>query len=141
MDKISKETRSRNMSAIKGKNTTPEITVRKILYSMGYRYRLNVKDLPGKPDIVLKKHNTVIFIHGCFWHQHKGCKYATTPKSNQVFWKEKLMRNAERDENNINKLKLLGYNILIIWECEVWDKSTKEIKFNSIKNKLDSVLN
>ena len=90
MDKISKEARSRNMSKITGKNTKPELIVRKKLYEMGYRYRLNVKDLPGKPDIVLRKLKKVIFVHGCFWHRHAGCKFSTIPKTNTDFWHDKF---------------------------------------------------
>jgi len=89
------------MAAVKGKDTKPEIAVRKLLHSLGYRYRLHKKDLPGSPDIFLKKYNTVIYVHGCFWHQHKGCKYATVPKSNVAFWTEKLERNVRRDRKNI----------------------------------------
>jgi DNA mismatch endonuclease (patch repair protein) len=119
MDKISKETRSRNMAAIKSENTTSELAVRKILFSLGYRYRLHKKELPGKPDIYIKSCNTVVFVNGCFWHQHSNCRFATMPKSNRKFWNSKLKRNIERDKINIRDLKKLGYKVIIIWECEV----------------------
>jgi len=135
MDTITKEVRSRNMAAIKGKNTKPELFVRRLLYSNGYRYRLHRNNLPGKPDILLKKHNTVIFVHGCFWHQHPGCKYASKPKSNIKFWRKKLGLNVKRDGENIRKLKEIGYNVLIIWECETDNKNKDELM-----NKITRVL-
>jgi len=134
MDRVTKEVRSRNMVAIKSTNTKPEIFVRKVLYSGGYRYRLFSKDLPGKPDIVLNKYRTVIFINGCFWHQHEGCKQATRPKSNKRFWSQKLKRNCERDSEQYAKLEELGYKVVVIWECEISlaDKSGS----NKLKDKL-----
>jgi len=130
MDTVSKEVRSRNMSAIRSKNTNPETVVRSLLFALGYRYRLHKKDLPGKPDIILKKHNTVIFVHGCFWHQHKECKRANIPKSNKKYWIPKLERNAERDKINKRELNRLGWNVITIWECETKDsgKITAELK-------------
>jgi len=130
MDTVSKEVRSRNMSAIRSKNTNPETVVRSLLFALGYRYRLHRKDLPGKPDIILKKHNTVIFVHGCFWHQHKECKRANIPKSNKKYWIPKLERNAERDKINKRELNKLGWNVITIWECETKDsgKITAELK-------------
>ncbi len=130
MDTVSKEVRSRNMSAIRSKNTNPETVVRSLLFALGYRYRLHRKDLPGKPDIILKKHNTVIFVHGCFWHQHKECKRANIPKSNKKYWIPKLERNAERDKINKRELNRLGWNVITIWECETKDsgKITAELK-------------
>ena len=130
MDTVSKEVRSRNMSAIRSKNTNPETVVRSLLFALGYRYRLHKKDLPGKPDIILKKHNTVIFVHGCFWHQHKECKRANIPKSNKKYWIPKLERNAERDKINKRELNKLGWNVITIWECETKDsgKITAELK-------------
>ena len=112
------EQRSRNMSAIKSKNTKPEIKVRKVLHSMGYRFRLHSKDLPGSPDIVLPKYKTVIFVHGCFWHRHQNCKYASTPKTRQEFWNKKFNDNILRDKKNLEILSSLGWKIIIIWECE-----------------------
>ena len=112
------EQRSRNMSAIKSKNTKPEIKVRKVLHSMGYRFRLHSKDLPGSPDIVLPKYKTVIFVHGCFWHRHKNCKYASTPKTRQEFWNKKFKTNIERDLEIQDKIKNLDWRSVVIWECE-----------------------
>ena len=117
------EQRSRNMSAIKSKNTKPEIKVRKILHSMGYRFRLHRKDLPGSPDIVLPKYKTVIFVHGCFWHRHQNCKYASNPKTRREFWEKKFKENIERDKKTQEKLKNLGWKTNIVWECEIKDKN------------------
>jgi DNA mismatch endonuclease (patch repair protein) len=119
MDIISKEKRSWNMSRIRSKDTKPEMIVRSLLHRMGYRFRLHVKDLPGKPDIVLPKYKTVIFVHGCFWHQHKNCKYAYKPQSRINFWEEKLSSNADRDKKIHSELKTLGWNVIVIWECEL----------------------
>ena len=116
------EQRSRNMSAIKSKNTKPEIKVRKVLHSMGYRFRLHSKDLPGSPDIVLPKYKTVIFVHGCFWHRHENCKYASTPKTRQEFWNKKFNENINRDKINQEFLSSKGWKIIIVWECEIKDK-------------------
>jgi DNA mismatch endonuclease (patch repair protein) len=116
------EQRSRNMSAIKSKNTKPEIKVRKVLHSMGYRFRLHSKDLPGSPDIVLPKYKTVIFVHGCFWHRHQNCKYASTPKTRQEFWNKKFNENINRDKINQENLSSKGWKIIIVWECEIKDK-------------------
>ena len=116
------EQRSRNMSAIKSKNTKPEIKVRKVLHSMGYRFRLHSKDLPGSPDIVLPKYKTVIFVHGCFWHRHENCKYASTPKTRQEFWEAKFRENINRDKLNQENLSSKGWKIIVVWECEINDK-------------------
>ena len=113
------EKRSRNMSAIKSKNTKPEIAVRKLLHSLGYRFRLHSKDLPGSPDIVLPKYNTVIFVHGCFWHRHKNCKYASTPKTRKEFWEKKFKSNVKRDLEIQEKIKNIGWKSVVIWECEI----------------------
>ena len=128
------EQRSRNMSAIKSKNTKPEIKVRKILHSMGYRFRLHSKDLPGSPDIVLPKYKTVIFVHGCFWHRHKDCKYATTPKTRQDFWNKKFTTNIERDLEIHEKIKNLNWRSVVIWECE-----TKNME--NLRDKIIDVFN
>ena len=117
-DTVSKEKRSSNMSKIRAKNTVPELAVRSVLHKMGYRFRLHVKDLPGKPDIVLKRHNKVVFVNGCFWHQHLNCRRATMPKSNLSYWKPKLQRNVERFEDAKKLLKSKGWNVYIIWECQ-----------------------
>jgi len=133
MHKVS-EQRSRNMSAIKSKNTKPEIAVRKLLHSMGYRFRLHRKDLPGSPDIVLPKYKTVIFVHGCFWHRHENCKYASIPKTRKEFWESKFKANVKRDKEIQEKIKNIGWKSVVIWECEL--KSTKQIKqkFLELKN-------
>jgi len=109
------------MSRIKAKNTQPEMTVRSMLHRLGYRFRLHRKDLPGNPDIVLPKYRTAIFVHGCFWHRHEGCKYAYEPKSRVNFWENKFTQNMERDINNMNLLKEQGWNVIILWECEIKD--------------------
>lgn len=119
MDKISKEKRSKNMSKIKSHDTSIEIKVRKYLFSQGFRYRKNVKSLPGKPDIVLSKYKTVIFINGCFWHRHPGCKYATTSSSHQEFWQKKFTANVKNDQKNHKLLTESGWNVIVLWECEI----------------------
>lgn len=128
MDTVSKEVRSKNMSAIRSKDTIPELIVRKVLFGMGYRYRLHAKSLPGKPDIVLKKYRTVIFIHGCYWHHHANCKRANWPKSNKEYWIPKIKRNIARDKIHQKNLKKMGWSVIIFWECEVKDiKYVKKI--------------
>ncbi len=119
MDVHNKATRSYNMSRIKGRKTKPEEIVSKYLFSQGFRYRRNVKRLPGTPDIVLKKYKTVIFVNGCFWHMHNGCKYFVWPKDNADFWKEKLLANKERDEKEQKELKELGWKVIVVWECQL----------------------
>jgi DNA mismatch endonuclease (patch repair protein) len=116
-DIVDQATRSRMMSSIKGKNTKPEMTVRRLLHAAGFRYRLHRKDLPGKPDLVLPKYNLVIFVHGCFWHQHQGCHYAYTPASNSEKWKVKLEGNRQRDLIQQQQLLDMGWRVLVIWEC------------------------
>ncbi len=129
------EQRSRNMSAIKSKNTKPEIAVRKLLHSMGYRFRLHKKDLPGSPDIVLPKYKTVIFVHGCFWHRHQNCKYASNPKTRREFWEKKFKENIERDKKTQEKLKNLGWKTNIVWECEVKNREILILKLEEILRK------
>lgn len=107
------------MAQIKNKGTKIEIKVRKHLFSRGFRYRINVKSLPGKPDIVLKKYNTVIFIHGCFWHRHDGCRDATTPKTRTEFWEQKFNANVDNDIKHMQKLQDKNWNVIVIWECEI----------------------
>ncbi len=119
MDKHTPEQRHRNMAAVKGKNTKPEMAIRKLLHAQGYRFRLHRKDLPGKPDIVLPKHKTVIFINGCFWHQHEGCKHAAIPETNREFWETKLNGNKERDQRIRAALESQGWRVLTLWECEI----------------------
>jgi DNA mismatch endonuclease (patch repair protein) len=118
-DVHSKETRSYNMSRIKGKDTKPEMLVRRFLHAQGYRYRLHVKDLPGKPDIVLPKYKTIIFIHGCFWHGHEGCKYYVVPKTRTEWWLKKINGNIANDEKAIAALKEKDWKIFTLWECDL----------------------
>ncbi len=132
-DILSKEKRSWNMSRIKGKDTKPELLVRSLLHRMGYRFRLHRKDLPGKPDIVLPKYNTVIFVHGCFWHRHKDCKYAYNPKSRASFWQNKFKENIERDNKKQAELKKIGWEVIVIWECDL--RKVEELKMK-IKKEL-----
>lgn len=119
IDVVDSATRSRMMAGIRGKDTKPELIVRKYLHSRGFRYRLHVKELPGKPDIVLSKYRAVVFVHGCFWHQHQGCKYATKPKTQREFWNNKLSENIKRDGYSLEALKGLGWRVFVIWECEL----------------------
>ncbi len=118
--------RSRCMAAVKGRDTKPEMIVRKYLFSRGLRYRVNDRKLPGSPDIVLKKYKTVVFIDGCFWHGHEGCKYFHIPKSNELFWRHKIAMNFARDFANTADLKLAGWRVIRIWECEVKTKAKRE---------------
>ncbi|MCS6887012.1 MAG: DNA mismatch endonuclease Vsr [Chloroflexus sp.] len=111
--------RSRVMAKVRGQDTTPERTVRSLIHRMGYRFRLHVKDLPGKPDIVLPRYRKVIFVHGCFWHQHPGCPYAQRPSSNVEYWNRKLDRNVSRDRAHLDQLVYMGWQVLVIWECEL----------------------
>ena len=130
----SKEARSRNMSAIRSKNTKPEIIVRKYLFSNGFRYRVNVSKLPGKPDIVLPKYKTVIFVNGCFWHLHEGCKYFVWPKNNADFWKNKIQGNVERDKRNYETLIAAGWKVVVVWECQL--KHSKEETLENLKKSI-----
>ena len=118
-DLHTKEQRSYNMSRIKGKNTKPEMVVRRFLHAEGFRYRLHDPNLPGKPDIVLPKYKTVIFVHGCFWHGHRGCKLNRLPKKNIGYWLPKIQGNSERDKKHLKKLRSLSYRVIIVWECEL----------------------
>lgn len=117
-DVVDVATRSRMMSGIRGKDTKPELTVRKYLHQQGFRFRLHARHLPGVPDLVLPKYHTVIFVHGCFWHQHPECRYATTPKSNAEFWQRKFASNVNRDAEVLARLTADGWRVLVTWECE-----------------------
>ncbi len=119
MDTLTTEKRSWNMSRIRGANTKPELAVRSMLHRMGYRFKISDKTLPGKPDIVLPKYRTVIFVHGCFWHRHPGCKFAYTPKSHLDFWLQKFEENVTRDKNNISLLEKADWLPITVWECEI----------------------
>lgn len=134
-DVHSSETRSFNMSQIKGKNTKPEERVRRYLFSHGFRYRKNVSTLPGKPDIVLPKYKTCIFVNGCFWHKHEGCRYFVWPKNNAKFWEAKINGNAERDLRQQNELQAIGWNVIVVWECEL-KKPLFDITMSSVEDKI-----
>ena len=136
MDTHSKEVRSYNMSCIKGKNTRPELKVRKYLFARGFRFRKNDKRYPGTPDIVLPKYKTMIFVNGCFWHGHQGCRYFVIPKSNTDFWLRKITRNITNDGKNTTLLKEMGWQVITVWECmlkpavaeETLEKLAKQIR-------------
>ena len=134
-DVHSPETRSFNMSQIKGKNTKPEELVRRYLFSHRFRYRKNVSTLPGKPDIVLPKYKTCIFVNGCFWHKHEGCRYFVWPKNNAKFWEAKINGNAERDLRQQNELQAIGWNVIVVWKCEL-KKPLFDNTMSSIEDKI-----
>ncbi len=121
VDGLTPEKRSWNMSRIRGRDTKPELLVRSLLHRLGYRFRLHRRHLPGTPDIVLPKYRTVIFVHGCFWHRHPGCRYAYTPKSRVEFWKTKFAANVDRDARTRRALEQAGWQVLVVWECELRD--------------------
>lgn len=123
-DVVDKATRSRMMAGIRGKNTKPEMIVRKALHAQGFRFRLHAKKLPGKPDLVLPKYKAVIFVHGCFWHGHANCHYFHIPSTRPEFWREKIHDNQLRDDRNIGLLAMLGWKIMILWECSIRQTST-----------------
>lgn len=131
MDIVSPEKRSRMMAGIKGKNTKPEMVVRKLVHGMGFRFRLHRKDLPGSPDLVLPRLRRAIFVHGCFWHRHLGCRLAYMPKSNAQFWLDKLEANIRRDALALKALDALGWEVLIVWACEVSNRHALAQKLNS----------
>jgi DNA mismatch endonuclease, patch repair protein len=127
-------TRSYNMSQIKGKNTKPEMLVRKFLHANGFRYRLHVKSLPGNPDIVLPKYNTVIEVHGCYFHRHKNCKYCTTPsKASKTDWEKKFEGTINRDKKNKKALKSLGWRVITVWECQTRPNKFTKTQKNLLK--------
>jgi DNA mismatch endonuclease (patch repair protein) len=135
MDVLTPEQRRRCMSAIKGKNTKPEMAVRRMLHSLGYRYRLHVPSLPGKPDLVFSRRKKVIFVHGCFWHRH-NCKLGKpVPKTNSDFWMDKLMENRKRDKKHYMNLKSMGWDVLVVWECNV-----RSGKLDSLLKKITNFL-
>lgn len=125
-DRHSPEQRKYNMQQIRSKNTKPEILLRKLLFLEGFRYRINDRKLPGKPDIVLKKYNTVIFVNGCFWHGHQDCRYFVMPKTRTEFWTEKISRNKIRDLRNSSLLQEAGWYVIIVWECELKKNNIEE---------------
>jgi len=119
MDRLTKERRSWNMSRIRGKDTSPERAVRSLLHRLGFRFRLHQRSLPGTPDIVLSRYRTAIFVHGCFWHRHKNCRFAYSPKSRRAFWTAKFRNNQQRDARSLSQLESAGWHVLIVWECEL----------------------
>lgn len=127
MDIVSSSVRSRMMSGIRGNNTRPEMIVRKYLHAAGLRYRLHQKQLPGTPDIVLRRFNVAILVNGCFWHRHVDCKYATTPASNESFWQKKFLANVQRDQKNVSLLIEQGWRVLLVWECALRGESRKMV--------------
>ncbi len=137
-DRISKERRSWNMSRIRSRDTSPEMRVRSFLHRHGYRFRLHDKNLPGSPDVVLRKHRTAIFVHGCYWHRHQGCKqgayFPKDPKQGVEFWRDKFVNNVQRDKKNRMLLEDLGWNVAVIWECQ-----TKNDEM--IKEQVDNIFN
>ena len=131
-----KEQRSWVMSRIRGKDTTPELRVRSLIHRAGLRFRLHAKSLPGRPDIVLPRYQTVVFVHGCFWHRHRRCKYCRMPKSNRSYWVGKLMGNQRRDQLHLRALRRLGWHVLVIWECETENSSLMERKISHLAIRL-----
>jgi DNA mismatch endonuclease (patch repair protein) len=123
-DTFTPQKRSDIMARIKGRDTKPEKIVRSLLHQLGYRFRLQRRDLPGNPDIVLPRHKKAVLVHGCFWHGHKGCPRSARPRSNEAFWNEKLTRNIERDRRNLVELQSLGWRVLVIWQCEIKNTQT-----------------
>lgn len=138
-DIVTPKQRSKNMSKIKGKNTKPEMTVRSLCHELGLRYRLHREDLPGTPDLVFPKHRLCLFVHGCFWHRHPGCKYTYTPKSRLDFWLPKLAKNVERDAKAQRELEAAGWRVSIIWECQTKNKDALQTEIQKmIDPNLDS---
>jgi len=135
--------RSYNMSRVKGKNTKPEIQVRKALHAAGFRYTLHGKykgkKLPGNPDIILPSYKSVVFVHGCFWHAHEGCKFFKIPETREDFWKEKLYGNRNRDLRNLTELTEMGWNVFVVWTCELKTRELSELKLSRLKEELSSL--
>lgn len=145
-DRISPEHRSWNMSRIKGKDTKIEVMVRQYLFHYGFRFRKNDKRYPGKPDVVLPKYKTAIFVHGCFWHRHEGCKLATTPKTRTEFWMEKFAKNVANDKKHYEQLQEMGWHVIVIWECElendfegIMKKVVQKIRHNVQFKKMENI--
>lgn len=138
MDTFTKAKRSLIMSKVKSTETKPEVLVRKYLFSQGFRFRVNVKSLPGSPDIVLAKYKTVVLIHGCFWHRHSNCKHATLPKSNIEYWQQKISKNRVRDESTLKKFITLGWQVCTLWECELNSKAKMDATLPQLSEKIKS---
>ena len=139
MDKLTKEQRSKCMRAVKGRDTKPEMWVRRYLFAHGFRYRLNVRCLPGKPDIVLKKYKTVVFVNGCFWHGHEDCQLYRLPQTNVDFWKAKIERNRARDLKDEILLRSMGWHVIVIWECELRTKVKRKQTLASLAYTLNHI--
>ena len=137
VDNLTPDKRTKIMKSIVSDGTKPELVLRKYLFSKGFRYRKNYKQLPGRPDIVFIKKKIAIFIHGCFWHQHKNCKITNKPRSNTTFWKEKFAKNLERDKRNQKDLREMGWRTIVIWECEILDTNRKTRNLSHILNRLN----
>lgn len=137
-DKLNTQQRHHCMSRIRGKDTKPEILVRKGLHARGFRFRLQDRKLPGRPDIVLPKYGVAIMVNGCFWHGHKGCRYATKPKSNIEFWETKIARNKHRDEVTAAHLEALGWTVIVVWECELRGKEKAEARIQTLAEEIRS---
>jgi DNA mismatch endonuclease, patch repair protein len=135
MDQLTRERRSWNMSRIRDKDTVPERAVRSLLHRLGYRFRLHLSNLPGKPDIVLPKYHIVVFVHGCFWHRHAKCRFAYTPKSNVEFWANKFAQNTERDRKNARRLRKTGWKVYVVWECQTLDSKALTLKLQKLFNR------
>ena len=134
MDRLTPEERSANMGRIRGKDTKPELRLRRYLHSHGLRYRLHARDLPGSPDIVLRPSRLAVFVHGCFWHRHEGCRLATVPSTNERFWQEKFTRNVERDREAQAALQRLGWETVVVWECQTRDeRQLKDLAENILR--------
>jgi len=140
MDTLTPDQRHKNMSRIRSRNTKPEVWLRKKLFNRGYRYRNNASNVPGHPDIWMKKYNTAVFVHGCFWHRHKNCKYATTPKTNVEFWNEKFRKNVERDNRVKEELENSGIRALIVWECTVKQMKKNPENEERVLNEIEEFL-
>lgn len=134
MDNKTKAERSLNMSRIRAKDTKPELTIRRLLFADGFRYRIHVKTLPGTPDLVLPKYRAVIFVHGCFWHGHDGCKYAKLPETHGEFWRDKIYKNKERDQRVRQELVSGGWRVLTIWTCSIKNQAKVKETYTQVKN-------
>lgn len=140
MDTLTPEQRRKNMQHIRSKDTKPEIIARKFLFSKGFRYRKNDSRLPGHPDIVLPKYHTVLFVHGCFWHRHPDCPKATTPVNNRDFWQNKFDKNVERDIKEQKQLGDMGWNVIVVWECEISDKKNRTKRLETLAKEIHGFL-